>query len=151
MKQAENIINIIRKHKNKPDKLLEILQETSEYYHHVSDEMMKTIAEHLNISAAKVYGTATFYSFINTEKQGRHNIKMCKTISCEMLGYKSVLKAVINATGIKPGETSHDQKFSLKLTNCLGFCHKGPAMLINNDIYTELNPQKAIRIIEQLD
>jgi len=149
--QSEPIIQIIRKHKKEPGKLLEILQDISQEYNHVSAEMMKIIAEELHISAAKVYGTATFYSFINTEEKGKYTIRICKTISCEMQGKSSVLKVISEKLQITLGQTTIDKKITLEETNCLGFCHKGPAMLVNNDIYTELTPQKAISIIENLE
>jgi NADH:ubiquinone oxidoreductase subunit E len=49
--------------------------------------------------------------------------------------------------GIRPGETTHDGKFTLYYTNCLGACHEGPAMLINDDPYTNLTPEKVKDIL----
>lgn len=65
-----------------------------------------------------------------------------------MKGKENVLQAIENTLKIKVGQTTADKKFTLKTTNCLGWCHKGPAMLINDEVYTELTPGKAIDIIE---
>jgi NADH:ubiquinone oxidoreductase subunit E len=54
----------------------------------------------------------------------------------------------MNQLKIKVGETTHDKKFTLLTANCLGWCHKGPVMLVNDDIYPELTPAQAIEIIQ---
>lgn len=64
-----------------------------------------------------------------------------------MKGERQILLAIENMLKIKVGETSQDEKFTLLETNCLGFCHKAPAMLINNEVYTELTPEKIREIL----
>lgn len=64
-----------------------------------------------------------------------------------MKGEKLILQAIEDMLKIKLGETSSDGNFSLVQTNCLGFCHKAPAMLINNEVYTELTPEKVREIL----
>jgi len=66
-----------------------------------------------------------------------------------MKGKDEVLLALENMLKIKAGETTHDKKFTLLTANCLGWCHKGPVMLVNDEVYPELTPQKAIEIIEE--
>jgi NADH-quinone oxidoreductase subunit E len=105
------------------------------------------IARELDMSAAQVYGTATFYTFLDTEPRGKYVIRVCKTITCDMKGKNQLIHAIENTLKIKVGETSQNRKFTLLETNCLGWCHKGPAMLINDESYTELTPEKAIEII----
>jgi NADH:ubiquinone oxidoreductase subunit E len=65
-----------------------------------------------------------------------------------MKGKNQILLALQDSLKIKLGETTPDKQFSLLETNCLGWCHKAPAMLINYDIYTELNPEMVRQIIE---
>ncbi|MFC2100591.1 NAD(P)H-dependent oxidoreductase subunit E, partial [Bacteroidota bacterium] len=116
--------------------------------HYVTDNELVLVAKELDISAAEVFGTASFYTFIDTVERGKFIIRLCKTITCDMKGKDEIIHAIEDTLKIKLGETTGDKKFSLLPTNCLGWCHKGPAMLINNDVYTELTPQKAIEIIE---
>ncbi|HNQ59512.1 MAG TPA: NADH-quinone oxidoreductase subunit NuoE [Bacteroidales bacterium] len=130
------------------ESLLPILQELIDERRYVNDETMINVARELDLSAAEVYGTASFYSFIETEEVGKYVIRLCKTIVCDMKGKENVLQAIENTLKIKVGQTTADKKFTLKTTNCLGWCHKGPAMLINDEVYTELTPGKAIDIIE---
>ncbi|HOE59513.1 MAG TPA: NADH-quinone oxidoreductase subunit NuoE [Bacteroidales bacterium] len=130
------------------ESLLPILQELIDERRYVNDETMINVARELDLSTAEVYGTASFYSFIETEEVGKYVIRLCKTIVCDMKGKENVLQAIENTLKIKVGQTTADKKFTLKTTNCLGWCHKGPAMLINDEVYTELTPGKAIDIIE---
>jgi len=64
-----------------------------------------------------------------------------------MKGKNQILLAIENMLKIGVGETSSDKKFSLLETNCLGWCHKAPAMLINDEIYTELTPERVREIL----
>jgi NADH:ubiquinone oxidoreductase subunit E len=110
---------------------------------------MIAVARELDLAAADVYGTASFYTFLDTVPRGKNIIRVCKTITCHMKGKDDVLLALEDMLKIKVGETTHDKKFTLLSANCLGWCHKGPVMLVNDEIYSDLNPQKAIEIIEE--
>ncbi len=128
--------------------LLPALQAIVSEKHYLSEEDIVEVAKTFDLSAAEVYGTATFYTFLDTVPRGKYVIRVCKTISCHMSGKDEVIESIENTLKIKIGETTVDKKFSLLAANCLGWCHKGPVMLINDDVYPELTPQKAIEIIQ---
>jgi NADH:ubiquinone oxidoreductase subunit E len=129
------------------ESLLPILQGIVSRERYISEEAMVEVARELDISAAQVYGTATFYSFLETEATGKYVIRVCKTISCMMHGKNDIIRELENVLRIKMGETTHDGMFSLRETNCLGQCHKGPAMLVNDTPHTELTPEKVRKIL----
>jgi NADH:ubiquinone oxidoreductase subunit E len=149
----ETIQELIREladqHGRKRESLLPVLQGVVEHENHLSEQSMAEIAKELNLPAAEVYGTATFYSFLEHKKMGKYVIRICKTISCAMKQKNQVLMAIEDMIKINLGETSHDGKFSLVETNCLGWCHKAPAMLINDEVYTELTPEKVREILTE--
>ncbi len=128
--------------------LMPALQAIVNEKHYLSDEDIVEVARTFDLSAAEVYGTATFYTFLDTVPRGKYVIRVCKTIACHMSGKDEVIEAIENTLKIKVGETTVDKKFSLLTANCLGWCHKGPVMLINNEVYPELTPQKAIENIQ---
>ena len=64
-----------------------------------------------------------------------------------MKGKNQIIQAIEDTLKLKLGETSQNKKFTLLETNCLGWCHQGPAMLINDQAYTNLTVDKAIEII----
>ena len=110
---------------------------------------MVDVARELDISAADVYGTATFYTFLDTEIRGKYIIRICKTISCAMKGKNDILSTIEDILKMRLGETTPDRKFSLLEANCIGWCHKAPAMLINDTPYTELTPEKVTEILRE--
>lgn len=138
---------LVDKYGTKRESLLPILQGVYEQEHFVSDEAMVSIARNLDLSTADVYGKTTFYAFLDTIPRGKYVIRVCKTIVCDMHNKNLIVETLENILKIKVGETTLNRKFSLLYTNCLGWCHKGPAMLINDDVYTDLTPESIRQII----
>lgn len=148
MNPVQDLIKTLAdEHGRKRENLLPILQGVVEQEKYLSEYSMIEIARELDLPAAEVYGTATFYSFLEHKKMGKYIIRVCKTITCSMKGKNQVLHAIEDMLKISIGETTPDGKFSLLQTNCLGWCHKAPAMLVNDDVYTELTPEKIREIL----
>ncbi|MEI7981943.1 MAG: NADH-quinone oxidoreductase subunit NuoE [Bacteroidota bacterium] len=137
------------KYGRKRTSLLPILQGIAERNNYISDTCMTDIAKELDLSAAQVYGTATFYSFLDTEPRGKFVIRVCKTITCDMHGKKTIIQTLEDMLKIKVGETTPNKKFTLLETNCLGWCHEGPAMLINDKPFSGLTTEKVHDIISE--
>ncbi|MBN2667886.1 MAG: NAD(P)H-dependent oxidoreductase subunit E [Bacteroidales bacterium] len=146
---SEIIQEKVAEHGRERKALLPILQSIVNLKNYIADKDMVQIAEALDISAADVYGTASFYSFLETEEKGKYVIRVCKSITCEMKGKHCVLKALEDTLKVKLGETTHDGLFSLEQANCLGLCDVGPAMLINEQPYTKLTPDSVHEIITE--
>lgn len=136
-------------HGKKRENLMPILQAVIKEQHYLSEDAMVAIAAELDISTADVYGTASFYTFMDTVPRGKNIIRVCKTITCHMKGKDAVIEALEDTLKIKLGETTPDRQFSLLQANCLGWCHKGPVMLINDEVYPEVNPKSAVEIIQK--
>jgi NADH:ubiquinone oxidoreductase subunit E len=150
MTATNNIIKgLVEKYGRERTSLMPILQAIVEQNNYLSDYDMTEIAKELDLSAAQVYGTATFYSFLDTTPRGKYVIRVCKTISCDMHGKKLIIQTIENMLKIKTGDTTQDKKFTLLETNCLGWCHKGPSMLINEKVYADLTPENTHEIIAE--
>jgi len=149
MYQSENLVReLTDKHGRSRQSLIPILQGIVERYNYLTDEAMVEVAKELDISAAEVYGTASFYTFLDTKVRGKYVIRVCKTITCSMKGKGDIIQTLEDMLKIKVGETTSDRMFSLLETNCIGWCHKAPAILINEMPYTELTPEKIVEIIK---
>jgi NADH:ubiquinone oxidoreductase subunit E len=145
----ENVKKLVAKHGKERHNLLPVLQGVAEKERYVSDYAMTVIAEEMGLSSADVYGTASFYSFMDTTPRGKYIIRVCRTITCYMKGKNQILLALEEALKVRLGETTPDKKFTLLETNCIGWCHKAPAMLINDDVHTELTVEKVHKIISE--
>jgi NADH:ubiquinone oxidoreductase subunit E len=136
-------------HGKSRESLMPILQAVIRPERFLSEDAMVAIARELDISTADVYGTASFYTFMDTRPRGKNIIRVCKTITCHMKGKDAVIGALEDLLKIKLGENTSDGKFSLLQANCLGWCHKGPVMLINDEVYPEVTPESAVEIIQK--
>ena len=127
--------------------LLEVLKEAQDRFGYLSGDSLVEIAKSLGLPLSEAYGVATFYSFLSTKPQGRHVIRICKSLPCFLKNYQTIVESVSREIGIKPGENTADGRFSFELVNCIGACDKAPAMMINYDVYGDLTAGKISQIL----
>lgn len=132
-------------------RLLVLLEEAQDKYGYLSRELLAELAESLGLSVSDVYGVASFYSFLLTKPLGRNVIRVCKSLPCYLKNSQIVMDYVEKEIGIRPGGTTADGRFSFELTNCIGACDKAPAMMINQDVYGDLTPEKMARILAKYE
>lgn len=149
MIQTQTLIKkLAGKHGNSRECLIPILQGIVEQKNYISDNDIVEVANALDMSAAEIYGTASFYTFLETKKQGKYVIKVCKSIIAVMKGKDEIIKTLQDTLHIKIGETTHDNMFTLLEVNDIGWSDREPSMLINDKVYTDLTPKKANEILQ---
>lgn len=112
----------------------------------VSEELGE-IAALLEMTPDELDSIATFYSLIYRKPVGRHVILVCDSVSCWITGYDSVQECLTRILGIIPGETTEDGRFTLLPIACLGACDQGPAMMVDGELYTDLDREKIEAVI----
>jgi len=130
------------------ESLLSILQEVVKQKNYINETDILDIAEGLDLSPADIYGTATFYSFLDTKNRGKYVIRLCKSIISVMKGKDEIEKVICDTLHIKLGETTQDKMFTFLETNDIGWSDKEPSMLINDDLFIELTPEKTDEILK---
>lgn len=130
--------------------LLAQLKEAQEQHGWLSPEVMTALAERHRISESRLYGIATFYSLLRTEPRGRFIIRLCNSASCRLGGVGDLVESTGRVLGIRPGETTPDKMFSMEVVSCLGACGSGPAAMINDRLYTHLDPGKLATIVSDI-
>jgi NADH-quinone oxidoreductase subunit E len=113
----------------------------------VSDEAIKDICELLEMTSDELDGVATFYSLIFRKPMGKHVILVCDSVSCWIMGYEKIIQHLKTRLGIELGETSADGMFTLLPVACIGTCDHAPAMIIDNDVYRDLDEVKIDSIL----
>jgi len=143
---------IIKKHGNKRENLLQILHDiqNQSYQNYISEENIKTLSEEMKIPVSDIKGTASFYSMYSFIPRGKYIIRICESPPCHILGAQTIFNAVEKKLGIKEGETTKDNLFTLEATSCLGICGVAPAMMINDEAYGNLDEKKINEILEQI-
>jgi len=127
--------------------LIPILQDVKSHHHEIDSESMQTIADVLDIHPVEVYSVASFYAFLHGAAEGCYVIRLCGTLSCDFAGKAAVAEALTEALGIGFDETTDDGLFTLEWASCVGMCDQGPAMLVNDEVYTRVTPQSARDIV----
>lgn len=139
---------ILAKHKNGGN-LLSLMKEVQQRYSHVPREFIREIAQAWDIPIGDIYGLITFHPFLSTKPSGKNVIRICKCLPCYLKGCQNIIEVVGADLGIKPGETTEDDEFSLELTNCIGACDSAPAMMINDRTYGNLTPEKVLEVLAE--
>lgn len=144
----DEIRELVEKFGKDSTALMPILQTLQKKYNYIPDFAMQEIAYLLGFHPVEVYGVVSFYSFLHEKPHGKVVIRLCKSISCDLLKSKRVARQLENDLGIKFGETTPDGMFTLEWTSCLGMCDQGPAMLVNEKVYPRVTPEKVFEIIQ---
>jgi NADH-quinone oxidoreductase subunit E len=106
---------------------------------YVSDEALQEVAEFIHVSTADLEGVATFYNLIYRKPVGRHVILACNSVSCWVMGYDRVRAKLKDALGVDLGGTTADNRFTFLPSVCLGICDHAPALMVDQDTYTDLD------------
>jgi len=113
----------------------------------VSDQTLIEVADFLEMAPAEVDAVATFYNLIFRKPVGRHIILVCDSVSCWIMGYESMVRHLQERLGIGLGETTADGVFTLLPIACLGACDQAPAMMIDDELYGNLDEKKIDEIL----
>ncbi len=133
-----------------PGSLITILQNAQDIYGYLPVDVILHISQRTGIKVTKIMGVATFYSQFRLEPVGKYLIMLCQGTACHVNGSLQIEKAINDYLGIKDGETTADGLFTLKDVACLGCCSLSPVMMINDDTYGSLTPEKAVAIFKEL-
>ena len=142
------ILKLARRHGRNRTALIPIMQAVQEECGFVSEFAMQYIADLMGIAAGDVLGVATFFHFINKKPKGKFIIRLSRDMSSMMKGAKAVAHQLENDLGIRFGNTTPDGMFTLEWTSCIGMNYQAPAMMVNNEVFSNLTPPKVHRIIE---
>jgi len=143
---------ILDKYPKSEDYVIEILleyQETKET-NYISEEEIKMITKHLNTTLSHVYSVMSFYTLLSNGKpRGKNIIQVCNDVPCYLNDEINVLETIKKELRINVNQTTKDQLFTLEHSSCIGCCNEGPAMRINNQVFTNLNDKNITEILSQ--
>lgn len=130
--------------------LITILQKTQEIYGYLPQEAICLISEKTGIAESEIMGVATFYTQFRLTPVGKYLIMLCQGTACHVNSSQLILQTIKDELGIDDGETTDDGLFTLKCVACLGCCSLSPVMMINEDTYGSLTPEKTKKILKEL-
>jgi NADH-quinone oxidoreductase subunit E len=139
---------LVTKYPSKRAVVLPALWLAQEQEGHLTVEAMEYVAKRLEQAPVSVFAVVEFYTMFKTEPVGKHDIQLCRTLSCNLRGCEDLQGTIERKLGIGPGEKTPDGKFSFELVECLGSCGTAPMMRMNNRYWENLTVEKLERIID---
>jgi NADH-quinone oxidoreductase subunit E len=128
--------------------VLHLCQEANEGW--VSEDAIAFVAKKLELSTAHVKGVVTFYSLFNEEKPGKHQVWVCRTLSCALRGSGALLEHCEKRLGVHAGESTKDGKITLRTAECLAACGTAPVMQVDKTYHENLTVESVDRILDGL-
>ncbi|MHC4599122.1 MAG: complex I 24 kDa subunit family protein [Planctomycetota bacterium] len=145
----DRVDRIVDKHYGEASSLIQILLEIQSENHWLPREALERVGEKLGVPASRIQHIATFYKAFSLVPKGRHEVHICMGTACHVRGAKRVLDSVQDLTGIRPGETDLDLKFSLETVNCLGCCALGPVLEIDGKTHGKISPAGTADVLKR--
>ncbi len=145
------VLQILEAHHYDPAKLVPILQAVQEEYRYLPEEVMTFVATALDISPARVYGVATFYSHFALEPKGKYVIRVCDGTACHVKGSMDLVEVLTQKLNLPKGKkTTTDMLFTLETVSCLGACGLAPAVVVNDDVHGQMTPERTSALIDRI-
>jgi NADH-quinone oxidoreductase subunit E len=136
----EKIDQIIDKYANEKGVLIQLLLDIQKEFRWIPKEAVMRINQRLKIPVSEIYRVASFYTALSLKPRGRHLVRVCLGTACYVRGGPRIIDSVERQLGIKPSETTSDNRFSLEIVNCLGCCALGPVVELDGQYHGRLTP-----------
>ena len=131
--------------------LMVVMQKAQDIYGYLPMEVQEMIAEGMDVPLEKVYGVATFFAHFTLKAKGKHIIKVCDGTACHVKRSTTIIDAIRSKLNLTATEnTTKDMLFTLETVSCLGACGLAPAMVIDNEVYGQVTPEKVTKIIDDM-
>ena len=114
------------------------------------DEAIAAVAAELELPVAKVYGVVTFYDLFHQNRVGRHRIRVCNNLPCQLRGAEEILALLHRELGVGEDEVTTDGRCSFVHFECLGSCDTAPMMMVDDDYHENLTPNRVRQIVKGL-
>lgn len=151
IEKLNRIEEMLKKYKGQKGVLLQALQEAQGIMGYLPIEVQKMVAETLDITLSEVYSTITFYSFFSLKPRGKYQVRVCLGTACYVRGAEKILDRLKTELGIEVGDTTDDTKYSLDACRCIGACGLAPAIIVNDEVYGRLTPDKIPDILKKFE
>jgi len=141
---------IVDRYQAKSTALIMVLQDVQKHYRYLSRDALELVAKKMNLPSAQIYGVATFFRAFSLKPKGKHHVCICTGTACHVRQAGIIVDKFERDLGIKPGETTPDQEFSLETVNCMGACALGPLITVDEVYHGNMTVSKADSIMGKL-
>ena len=135
----DTVDKIIDKYECETGVLIQLLLDIQHELNWIPPSAIIRINKRLKIPVSEIYRVASFYTALSLKPRGRHVVRVCAGTACYVRGGPRILDSVERTLGIRAGETTTDDKFTLETVNCLGCCALGPVVEIDGQYHGKLS------------
>ena len=148
-KEIDSIKNKFPDDQNKSSIIESLLIIQHENNGYLTNELIESLADYLNVQKIDVYEVATFYSMFSLKPIGKNIISVCTNVSCMLRNSDQIVNYIEKKLKVKIGESTKDNKFYLKdEMECLAACNGAPMMQVNHINYENLTYEKIDKILD---
>jgi len=147
---TEKLTRMIGRGERPREHAIDVMLELQQHFGYLSDEAMLEASRLLGLTPLELDELATFYDFLYREPVGRYVIRVCDSTICWMEQQASLMDHIQRRLNVEVGGTTSDGLFTLLPVCCIGYCDRGPAMLVNRQVYGHLTPQRVDYILDRL-
>jgi NADH-quinone oxidoreductase E subunit len=127
--------------------MLHVLQEQDGW---LTPDGMEHVGELLDLTAAEVYGTASFYDMLFTHKVGRYLVSVCTNLACLLNGGYELLEHAERRLAVASGDTTADGEFTVEEVECIALCGEAPCLAVNWRFFGNVGPPEFDRLVDDL-
>jgi len=139
----------INRHGASQEELIPILNDINREIGYIPGEALDEVSRLLRVPRSQLFSVASFYRMFSTKPRGKHVIQFCESAPCHVAGGREVWQAIQDFLKIHEEETTEDGLWTLLTTSCLGVCAVGPVMLVDDDIYGNVDPSQVPFILQK--
>ncbi len=151
VRTAQDVTSVVQaaveRHGATLEALIPVLAEVNQTLGYLPAEALAEISNGLQVPKSRLFSVASFYHMLSTKPRGRHVIQFCESAPCHVVGGREVWQTLQDELRLAPGETSADGKWTLVTTSCLGICGVGPVIMVDDDIYGNVGPNRVADIL----
>jgi NADH:ubiquinone oxidoreductase subunit E len=137
----------VSRHGATAESLVSILSDINQELGYLPGEALTELSRLLKSPKSHLFSVASFYDMLSTKPRGRHVIRFCESAPCHVVGGRQVWQVLRDELGLEAGETSEDGKWTLMTSSCLGICGVGPVIVINDDIFGNVEAERVPEIL----
>lgn len=130
------------------ENLIRALHEAQHIVGYLPEEIQVHVANRFFIHHAEVSGVISFYNYFTTQPKGQYRVNICMGTACYVKGADKILQEFERILGIKEGEVTKDQNFSIENLRCVGACGLAPVVMINDKVYGKMTPERVQEVLE---
>jgi len=151
VRTAQDVASVVQaaveRHGATVEALIPVLTEVNRALGYLPADALAEVSRRLRVPKSQLFSVASFYQMLSTKPRGRHVIQFCESAPCHVVGGREVWQTLQDELELTPGETSADGKWTLVTTSCLGICGVGPVIMVDDDIYGNVGPDRVPDIL----